>query len=183
MSENNGNNNTNEGTGNDNGLPSHLKNVHESLNRRQKEIYSRFNTLDLKIGYLEGIYEERRKSKIGTEQIGLVLYTLITVIIVIIYALFFKEEKSTMYFVVLLNTIYYVAKIIILGTNMERIGLIYNNKVHFYTVIPIIVWTSLAVLLAIFVISPAVTITFANIGIEVANLLLNFMFKPLLHNC
>ncbi|KAF0513866.1 hypothetical protein F8M41_017724 [Gigaspora margarita] len=62
MSENNGNNNTNEGTGNDNGLPSHLKNVHESLNRRQKEIYSRFNTLDLKIGYLEGIYEERRKS-------------------------------------------------------------------------------------------------------------------------
>ncbi|CAG8751143.1 2971_t:CDS:2, partial [Racocetra fulgida] len=60
MSENNGNNNTNEG--NDNGLPSHLKKIHDSLNRRQKEIYSRYNTLDQKIGYLEGIDEERKKS-------------------------------------------------------------------------------------------------------------------------
>ncbi|CAG8837624.1 23978_t:CDS:2, partial [Gigaspora margarita] len=163
-SENNGNNNTNEG--NDNGLPSHLKKVQKSLNRRQKENYGRLNTLDTKIIYLEGIDEERRKSEIGIELIGLVLYTLITVIIVIIYALFFKEEKSTMYFVVLMNTIYYIAKIIILGTNMERVGLTYNNKVRFYTVIPIIMWTSLAILLGIFVISPAVTITFANIGIE-----------------
>ncbi|CAG8836849.1 35770_t:CDS:2, partial [Racocetra persica] len=81
---------------------------HESLNRRQKESYSHFNTLDLKIAYLEGIDEEQRKSKIGAELIGLVLYTLITVI-VIVYALFFKEETSTMYF-----------KIIILETNMER---------------------------------------------------------------
>ncbi|RIB06783.1 hypothetical protein C2G38_2115286 [Gigaspora rosea] len=40
---------------------------------------------------------------------------------------------------------------------MERVGLIYNNKVRLYTVISIIMWTTLAILLllGIFVISPA----------------------------
>ncbi|CAG8846381.1 33419_t:CDS:2, partial [Gigaspora margarita] len=137
MSENNGNNNTNEG--NDNGLPSHLKKIHKSLNRRQKEIYSRFNTPDMKIGYLEGIDEERRKSEIGTELIGLVLYTLITVIIVIIYNLCIILQGRKSY-----NVLCRIAE-------------------HHLLLIPIIVWTSLAALLGIFVISPAVTITFANI--------------------
>ncbi|RIB02921.1 hypothetical protein C2G38_2149771 [Gigaspora rosea] len=43
---------------NDNGLPSHLKKIYESLNRRQKEGYGRLKALDTKIAYLEGIDEE-----------------------------------------------------------------------------------------------------------------------------
>ncbi|RHZ61259.1 hypothetical protein Glove_349g61 [Diversispora epigaea] len=169
MNENNGNNNTNQG--NDNNLPSHLKRIYDTLNRRQKELYNNFSSHNDKINFLEELVEERKKSEIGTELMGVVLYTLITCFIVLIYGLFFKDEKSTKYFVVLLNTVYYIAKIVILGTNMERVGIIYDNKVRVYTSIPLIMWTSLAILLGAFVISPAITITLVNVGLEIAKLI------------
>ncbi|RHZ56484.1 hypothetical protein Glove_401g11 [Diversispora epigaea] len=169
MEEDNGNDNTNQG--NDNDLPSHLKRTYSTLNRRQKELYTRSND---KINFLEGIEEERKKAEIGTELMVVVLYILITCFIVLTYGLFFKDEKSINYFVVLLNTVYYIAKIVILGINMERVGIIYNNKVRVYTAIPLIVWTSLAILLGAFVISPAIAITFVNVGLEIVNLIVKF---------
>ncbi|CAG8598390.1 11890_t:CDS:2 [Funneliformis mosseae] len=116
-----------EGNGND--IPSHLKRTCESLTRRQRELYNRCPSLDVRIMFLEGITEERKKSEIGSELIGLVLYTLITGLIVLIYGLFFKNEESTKYFIVLLNSVYYIAKIVILGASMERLGIIYDNKI------------------------------------------------------
>ncbi|CAG8650077.1 4939_t:CDS:2 [Funneliformis caledonium] len=170
--DNNESNNANEGNGNN--IPFHLKRTCESLTRRQRDIYNECATRAERIGFLEVLIEERKKSEIGSELIGLVLYTLITGLIVLIYGLFFKDEESTKYFIVLLNSVYYIAKIVVLGTSMERLGIFYDNKVRAYTAIPIIVWTSLAILLGIFVISPVITVTFVNVGIEMAKLIVKF---------
>ncbi|CAG8625326.1 14053_t:CDS:2 [Funneliformis mosseae] len=106
--ENNENNENNENTYEENGnnIPYHLKRTYESLTRRQREIYDDFPSRDAKILYLEGLIEERKKSEIGSE----------------------SEEESTKYFIVLLSSIYYLAKILIPGITMERLGILYNNK-------------------------------------------------------
>ena len=67
-----------------------------------------------------------------------------------------------------------MAKILILGATMERLGIIYENKVRVYTAIPLIVCTPLAIFLGIFVISPTITITLVNVGIEIAKLIVKF---------
>ncbi|CAG8581436.1 3238_t:CDS:2 [Funneliformis mosseae] len=171
--DNNESNNANEGNGNN--IPFRLKRTCESLTRRQRDIYNECATRAERIRFLEVLVEERKNQyEIGSELIGLVLYTLITGLIVLIYGLFFKNEESTKYFIVLLNSVYYIAKIVVLGTSMERLGIFYDNKVRAYTAIPIIVWTSLAILLGIFVISPVITVTFVNVGIEMAKLIVKF---------
>ena len=40
-------------------IPKRLQNIFKNLNSRQREIYDNMNN-DHKIGYLEGIYEEKR---------------------------------------------------------------------------------------------------------------------------
>ena len=104
-----------------------------------------------------------------------VIYTFITCLIISVYGFYFKsEEESTKYFIVLLSSIYYLTKILLLGITMERLGILYNNKVRFYTAIPNIVCTSLAIFLGIFVISPTISISLVNVGIDIAKLTVKF---------
>jgi len=47
-------------------------------------------------------------------------------------------------------------------------------KFRVYTAIPLIVCTPLAIFLGIFVISPTITITLVNVGIDIAKLIVKF---------
>ncbi|GBB97993.1 hypothetical protein RclHR1_03110025 [Rhizophagus clarus] len=178
MANGNHGNNENNGDayeGNGNNIPYHLRRTYESLTRRQREIYDALPTRESKILNLETLIEERKKSEIGSEVMSCVIYTFITCLIISIYGFYFKsEEESTKYFIVLLNSIYYLAKILILGITMERLGILYNNKVRFYTAIPNIVCTSLAIFLGIFVLSPTISISLVNVGIDIAKVIVKF---------
>nr|CAG8466933.1 10655_t:CDS:2 [Entrophospora candida] len=111
--------------GNDNNegaqLPLELQKIEDSLNSRQRRRYDLVTSHESKVVLLECILEERRKSEIGIELVGVILYTLIIGIIVFINAVYFKSEESTKYFVVALNIVYCTIKIIILGTRWVNV--------------------------------------------------------------
>jgi len=99
---------------------------------------------------------------------SLSIYTITTIVVTFVNARYFNSEDSTKTFVIIINSVYYGVKSIIVGIKLERDGLIYNKDNDLIIISPIIIGIVIAILLGIFVVSPTITISFVNVGLEMS---------------